>query len=172
MERDYRHCRRELWGGEDRQYAFFNVRVFNPFAQSHQNTPLAQCYRKNEIEKRRAFDERVREIEHGNFSPLVFSISGGRGASATVVYSRIASMLAQKQDKPYSKVMHWILCRLNYSLLRFAIMCLCGTHSLLTHRPAQAPAISNTIDITCSEGRVQCFVPLELYNNFIIVIIQ
>ena len=54
------------------QCAFFEVRVFNQFAKSHQNTPLAQCYRKNEMEKRRAYDERVREIVHGNFSPLVF----------------------------------------------------------------------------------------------------
>ena len=81
------------------------MRVFNPFAPSHQNTPLTQCFRKNEMEKRRAYDERVREIEHGNFSPPVFSTLGGIGATATVVYSRIASMLAQKQDKPYSKVM-------------------------------------------------------------------
>ena len=135
------------------QCAFFDMRVFNPFAQSHQNTPLAQCYRKKEMEKRRVYDERVREIEHGNFSPLVFSTSGGMGATATVVYSRIASMLAQKQDKPYSKVMHWIRCRLNYSLLRSAIMCLRGSRSSI-HRPAQAPATSNTIDIACSEGRV------------------
>ena len=139
--------------GGDRQCAFFYVRVFNPFAQSHQNTPLAQCYRKNEMEKRRAYDERVREIEHGNFSPLVFSTSGGMGATATVVYSRIASMLAQKQDKPYSKVMYWIRCRLNYSLLRSAIMYLRGSRSSI-HRPAQAPTTSNTIDIACSEGRV------------------
>ena len=46
-----------FWGGIDRQCTFFDVRVFNPFAQSHQNIPLAQCYRKNEMEKRRAYDE-------------------------------------------------------------------------------------------------------------------
>ena len=56
----------------DRQLAFFDIRVFNPFAQSHCNTQLAQCYRKNEQEKKRSYEERVREVEHGSSSPLVF----------------------------------------------------------------------------------------------------
>ena len=66
----------ESFWGRDRQCAFFDVRVFNPFAQSYRNTSLVQCYQRNEMEKRRAYDERVREIEHGSFSPLVFSTTG------------------------------------------------------------------------------------------------
>ena len=70
----------------DRQCAFFDVRVFNPFAHSHCNHSLTSCYRRHEQEKRRAYDQRVREIEHGCFSPLVFSTSGGMGPTAKVVY--------------------------------------------------------------------------------------
>ncbi len=40
-----------------------------------------------------------------SFSPLVFSTSG-MGPTATTVYKRIASMMAQKLDKPYSKTLH------------------------------------------------------------------
>ena len=54
----------ESFWGRDRQCAFLNVRVFNPFARSYRNTSLSQCYRRNEMEKKRAYDERVREIEH------------------------------------------------------------------------------------------------------------
>ena len=50
----------ESFWGRDRQRAFFDVRVFNPFAPSYRNTSLSQCYRKNELEKRRAYDERIR----------------------------------------------------------------------------------------------------------------
>ena len=64
--------------------------MFNPFAQSYRDTSLPQCYRRNEMEKRRAYDERIREIEHGSFSPLVFSTSGGMAPTANVVYKRIA----------------------------------------------------------------------------------
>ena len=72
----------------------FDVRVFNLFAQSCRNTPLAQCYRRNELEKRRAYDERV---EHGTFSPLVLSTTGGMGNTATVVYKRTASLRQTEQ---------------------------------------------------------------------------
>ena len=124
--------------------------MFSPFAQSHRNTSLSQCYKKNEQEKKRAYDQRIREVEHGSFSSLVFSTSGGMGPTANVVYKRIASMIAQKHDKTYSKTLHWIRCKLSYSLLRSATMCLRGARSSIHH-----PAVStNIMDLACHEGRV------------------
>ena len=76
--------------GKDRQSSFFYVRVFNPYAPSYRSSSLAQCYRKNELEKKRAYEERVQEIEHGSFSPLVFSVAGGMGNIASVVYKRLS----------------------------------------------------------------------------------
>ena len=86
-------CLRYGWRPPRLQRGFFDVhvRVFNSFVQSHVNTTITQCYRKNELEKKRSYDERVREIEHGSFSPPVFSTSGGMGTTATVVYKRLAS---------------------------------------------------------------------------------
>ena len=69
------------------------------------------------MEKKRAYDQRVREIEHVSFSPLVFSTTGCMGMTATVVYKRFASLIAEKYEKPYSKNIQWIRCRLSYSLL-------------------------------------------------------
>ena len=103
----------------------------------------------DEMEKRRAYDERVRKIEHGSFSPLVFSTTGGMGTTATVVHKRIASLIAEKYEKPYSKTIHWIRCKLSFSLLRSSIMCLRGSRSAL-HHPANTP----DMDLACSEGRV------------------
>ena len=40
-----------FWG-RDRNRAFFDIRVFSPFAQSHRNTSLSQCYKKNEQEQK------------------------------------------------------------------------------------------------------------------------
>ena len=143
-----------FWG-RDRQRAFFDVRVFNPFAQSYHDTSLPQCYRRNEMEKRRAYDERIREIEHGSFSPLVFSTSGGMAPTANVVYKRIVAMISSKHDKPYSRTMHWIRCRLSFSLLRSAIMCLRGSRSAV-HRPAGPHITIDTMDLACSDGQVPC----------------
>ena len=143
-----------FWG-RDRQRAFFDVRVFNPYAPSYQNTPLSQCYRKNELEKKREYEERVREIEHGSFSLLVFSAAGGMGTTATIVYKRLASLLAEKQGRPYSRTLHWLRCRLNFSLLRSAIMCLRGSRSIFS--PVSTSQSAETIDLALHEGQVPSF---------------
>ena len=144
----------ESFWGRDRQRTFFDVQVFNPFAPTHRNTSLAQCYRRNELKKKRAYDERVIEIEHASFSPLVFSTSGGMGTTAAVVYKRLASLIAEKH-KPYSRALHWIRCRLNFSLLCSAIMCLRGARSAIY---SPSPAVNaGAIDLACSEGRVPEF---------------
>ena len=95
----------------------------------------------------------MREIEHGSFSPFVFSTTGGMGTTAMVVYKRIASMISEKYERPYSKTMQWIRCRLSYSLLHSAIMCLRGTRSS-RHHPEHHPISGGSIDLVCSMGRV------------------
>ena len=78
---------------KNRQKAFFDVKVFNPFSRSYVNTPFA---RRLEQDKRRSYEHRVREVEHGCFSPLVFSTLGGLSPTATIVYKRIVSLIAEK----------------------------------------------------------------------------
>lgn len=39
------------------QRAFFNIRVFNPLAQSLKDAPLAVCYHRNEQEKKMSYNE-------------------------------------------------------------------------------------------------------------------
>ena len=98
-----------FWG-KDHQTAYFDVRIFNPFAQSYANSSMSKCYRKHELDKKREYEERVREIEHGSFSPLVFSTAGGMGPIATTVYKRIASLIADKRQEPYSTTLYWLRC--------------------------------------------------------------
>ena len=49
------------------------------------------------------YDERIREVEFGSFSPLVFSTSGGMGKTTTVVYKSLASLVAEKRKDPYTR---------------------------------------------------------------------
>ncbi len=62
------------------QCAFFDIRVFYP-----RSAQLSTAYTKHESEKRRVYGQRVRDIEHGSFSPLVFSSTGGMGKEAKIV---------------------------------------------------------------------------------------
>ena len=58
------------------QTAFFDVRVFNPIAKRYVNQDPSKAYDTNEKEKKRSYNERVMQVEHGSFTPLVLSASG------------------------------------------------------------------------------------------------
>jgi len=64
-----------FWG-ISHQRAYLDVRVFNPYAFSYRSSFLSSCFRRNEQQERRAYDQRVRDVEMGCFSPLVFSAVG------------------------------------------------------------------------------------------------
>ena len=56
----------------------------------------------HEMEKKRVYEQRIREVEHATFTPLVFSASGGFGKEATTFYKLLASSLAKNWDQPSS----------------------------------------------------------------------
>jgi len=130
-----------FWGGRFER-TYFDVRVFNPHAPSNRNS---NSYRKHELEKKRQY-ERVREVEHASFTPLVLSATVGMANQATVFYKRLATLLALKWDQPYSSTMSWLRSRLTFSLLRSAIQSIrgarscCGRAARFTNPPADLAA--------------------------------
>ena len=137
-----------FWGGRFEK-AFVDVRVFNPSAQSNRHGPLSSVYRKHEQEKRRQYDQRVREVEHATFTPLVLSTTGGMGRAATTFYKRLASMVAEKRNVPYAVTLNWIRCRLSFALLRASIMSIRGARSSRNHPASECP-----IDLQLAEGHL------------------
>ena len=113
--------------------------------------PLPSCYRKHENLKKRAYEQRVREVEHGSFIPLVFSLTGGMGNSASVCYKRLASLISAKRDTSYSSTLAWIRCSLSFSLLRSSIQCIRGARSA-AGRAAKQPI--PPVDLVSSEARL------------------
>ena len=140
---------RGFWNAS--QDAFFDVRVFYPNASSNRSTTTSSAYRRHEQAKKREYGQRIREVEHGVFTPLVFSSTGGMGREAATFYKRLASMISQKQQHPYPTVMGWLRCRLSFASLRSAIMCIRGSRSSF-HRPVHGVAMD--ITLATSEGRV------------------
>ena len=136
-----------FWGGRFER-AFFDVRIFNPHAPSN-HQPIPTCYRKHENSKKRAYKQRVREIEHGSFTPLVLS---SLGDAATLCYKRLASLLASKHDQPYCNTMAWLRCTLSFCLLRSAIQCIRGSRS--TGRDATKQLLP-IVDLVMSEAGVE-----------------
>ena len=100
--------------------AFFDL---NPYAPSNLKAP---CYRSHENAKKRKYDQRIREVEHASFTPLILSGTGGLDSEATTSYKRLASLLSTKWSQAYSLTIMWLRCRLTFSLLRSSIMCIRG----------------------------------------------
>ena len=126
----------------------FDVRVFNPCADSYRHARLSTLYRRQEQLKRNAYEERVRQVEKASFVPLVFTTSGSASPAATVVLKRLAARLAEARDLSYSTVMGWLRCRLSFCLLRCAVMCFRGSRSRRT------TALDNVPNLACSAARV------------------
>ena len=68
-------------------------------------------------------------MEHASFTPLVFTIAGGMGKAAQKCFSRLAEMLAESRGHPKNIVTARKRCRLSFSLLRPAIICIRGTRN-------------------------------------------
>ena len=137
-----------VWGGRFEK-TFFDVRVFNPFAKSNAETSLPETYRRHEREKRRKYEQRINEVEHASFSPLVFASTGGMSKLTSLVYKRLAEKIAEKRQSSYPETMALIRCRLCFALLRSTIMCIRGSRSFST-----TPILHSAIDLQIAESRL------------------
>ena len=122
----------------------------DPCTRSNRQISLLSTYRRHEQEKKRQYDQRIREVEHSTFTPLVLSTTGGMGRAATTFYKRLAAMLSEKRDVPYSKMIGWIRCRLSFSLLRASVISIRGTRSSATQGALRKP-----IELQVTEGQLQ-----------------
>ena len=132
------------------QDAYFDVRVFHPNAPCYRSRDLASVCKQHESAKKREYNQRIQNVEHGVFTPLVFTTTGSMGREGTTFYKRLADMLSHKQEKPYSVVMGWLRCRLSFAILRSSIMCLRGTRSSFGH-----PVNEVNLTLACPEGQVR-----------------
>ena len=112
------------------QQAFLDVRVFDPNASRYVNVSLPQCYRGNESEKKRHYSERILQVDHGSFTPLVFSIYGGMGREYQMFYSKLAELIADKRKSSKSIVSSWIRTKICFALQKSCLLCLRGSRSM------------------------------------------
>ena len=112
--------------GDPFSRAFFDVRVFLPFAPPYLSSSMSAVFNRHEQEKQRKYQQRVLDVEMSTFTPLVFSTAGGMGRAAKANIKRLASLLADKYKTPNTTTINWLFCHYAFSLLRASIMCLRG----------------------------------------------
>ena len=106
------------------QRAFFDIRVFNPYAQRYSTQSVKSSYIINEKEKKRQYNRRILEVDRGSFIPLIFSTTGGMGRECNSFIDALATMLAEKRYQPFSNVINWIRTKISFALTRSMILCI------------------------------------------------
>ena len=124
--------------------AFFDVRVFNPYASTHRRQTLNSSFKANEREKKRQYNQRIIEVEHGSFTPVVFSACGGCGRETQHFLSFLAEKLALEKNFELPVVLSWLRRKISFALIRAQVLCIRGSRSLKTTPPS-------TSDIELSE---------------------
>ena len=126
------------------QRAFFDIRVFNAYAQRYANTSLRNAFVLNEKEKKRQYNERIINVDRGSFTPLVFTTNGGTGRECEQFVKALALQWSDKKDERYSMTLNYVRTKLSFALIRSSVLCLRGTRALNRNKAV----ISSDISIT------------------------
>ena len=117
------------------QKLFCDIRVFNPLAKCYRNKSLAKMHETNEKEKKIKYAARVIEVEHGSFTPLVFSCFGGMSRECAAFYKRLAEKIGEKRNISTSEATCYLRTKLSFSLVRSLVLCICGSRSVRDNQP-------------------------------------
>ena len=131
--------------------AFFDVRVCHPNAESYKDQEPQQIYRIHENDKKRLYSRRVLDVEHGSFTPLVFTTTGGMGKECIRYHIRLAELIAAKKGEHYSQTISWIQARASFALLRSGLVCLRGSR---VKRRTAFDYNNCDIEIAAAEGAI------------------
>ena len=140
------HCdvsTRGFWSAG--QVEFLDLRVFNPNANRYVSQSLKEICEINEKENKRAYNERVQEIEHGLSIPIVMSTTNSMARKCSKFYSHLSDMIAEKRDQPYSVIASWIWRKIHFSLSRSNSMCIWGSGSVTSSNDLLMPTANNAV---------------------------
>ena len=115
------------------QNAFFNVRITNTNSESPRHLTSEKIFTKHEREKKRPHNNRIMNVEHGTFIPLVFSVNRGMAKEFLKSHKFVAEKIANKSGRRYEKVLSVIKCKLSFLILRASVICVRSSCSLTTH---------------------------------------
>ena len=100
---------RGFWTPLDK--AYFDIRVLHPGAKSNENKSFDKMYNQHEEEKKRQYNSRIQDIEHGTFTPLVFSTSGGMSKECNKFMKKLSEGLSSETQQAYSDTICYQLCK-------------------------------------------------------------
>ena len=128
--------------------AYFDIMVVSPFAESYARQTPAALFKSSEKKKIRHYKERINGFEQADFTPPVFTCSGGIAPQSLPVLKRLAERISEKQNVHYSVVSGWLRTRLSFSLLGSTLLCVRGTRRRKLYCEKNVELAVNTARIT------------------------
>lgn len=112
------------------EMAFFDIKVFNPYAKSHMKNSLQSVFRTAEQNKKTKYNDRVIKVEHGTFTPVVMSSMGGFGKESNRFVLKLVEKVAEKKGIEPSIVANYIRTKVSFELVKCQVNCIRGSRSL------------------------------------------
>ena len=140
---------RSAW--RNAQNAFFDVCITNTDCASQRHLSDEQILRIHENDKKRSYNDRIMNIEHGTFTPLVYTVNGGAGPEAERLHKHLADKISQKTGDRYAQVMAMIRCKLSFIILRACLTCVRGSRK---RNPADGDANVEDFAMACRDVRL------------------
>ena len=122
---------RAFW--REGQNVFFDVRMTNTNSESPRHLTSEKIFIKHEREKKRQYNNRIMDVEHSTFTPLVFSVDGGMPKECLKFHKFVTEKIANKSGRRYENVLSIIKYKLSFLILRASVICVRGSRSLTTH---------------------------------------
>ena len=130
------------------QQSFFDIKMLNPNSDSYAALATKKVYEQAERKKRALYNERILEVEHGTFAPLIFSVTGGAGPETQVLIKILCDKITRKNNQSYPCVVNFIKCKLAFLIRKLVLLCVRGTR------------VTKKMNNECSESDYEygCFV--------------
>ena len=136
------------------QNAYFDVRLTNINSPSQRHLSTEQVFAKHEAEKKRAYNDRIMNVEHGTFTPLVFSLNGVMSPECEKFHKHLATKISTKTEQRYSAVMNLIRVKLSFLILRACLVCVRGSRPHHTANSRNASALPEDFEHAMADARI------------------
>ena len=117
---------------------------------------MSETNRRNETRerKRRSDNNRSMNVEHGTFTPLIYSVTGGAGPEAQLFHKHSALKISTKTGDRFEKVFSLLRCQRSFLILRSVLMCVRGARGSHNSRANNSTTVED-FNLACDNARIE-----------------
>ena len=72
------------------------------------------------------------EVEHGTFTPLIFTTTGVMGHECSLYHRNLAEKISHKKGERYEDVIRYLRIKISFLALKATLLCLRGSRTINT----------------------------------------